>query len=227
MPYRASTQGFTMGDREENLVKLLRNAMSLINDPSGNAAPSKYLRRINELDPRDMFTEAADGSQERNTFFDICCQVKLSPYHFRLIPLSHLCLVSLSFPIHLSRRSALQQGFLLTLGIAPGPQSYHLLHKVIEIACLEGRSGWQTLTGNTTPAKDAQILKNQLLCVHRCCMCKVRGIGESCTYGMAQMRRPSPKGKSHPACRLFKLHTRMHMSPNMSPFVLSRPRQAV
>ncbi|EIE21102.1 hypothetical protein COCSUDRAFT_43452 [Coccomyxa subellipsoidea C-169] len=75
MPYRASTQGFTMGDREENLVKLLRNAMSLINNPSGNAAPSKYLRRINELDPRDMFTEAADGSLARNTFFDICCQV--------------------------------------------------------------------------------------------------------------------------------------------------------
>ena len=228
LPYRASTQGFTMGDREENLVKLLRNAMSLINDPSGNAAPSKYLRRINELDPRDMFTEAADGSLERNTFFDICCQVKLSPYHIRLIPLSHLCLVSLSFPIYLSRRLSATR-----VSSHPrhsptkpqSPQSYHLLHKVSEIACLEGCSGWQTLTGNTTPAKDAQILKHQLLCVHRCCMCKVRGIGESCTYGMAQMRRPSPKGKSHPACRLFSLHTGMHMPPNMSPIVLSRPRQ--
>ena len=77
LPKRASTQGFTMSDREETLVKLLRNAMSLITDPLGNAAPSKYLRRINELDPRDMFTENPDGILERNTFFDICCKVNL------------------------------------------------------------------------------------------------------------------------------------------------------
>ncbi|KAK9908123.1 hypothetical protein WJX75_002953 [Coccomyxa subellipsoidea] len=74
-PYRASTHGFTMGDREETLVKLLRNAMSLITDPLENAAHSKYLRRINELDPRNMFTENPDGTLEHNTFFDICCKV--------------------------------------------------------------------------------------------------------------------------------------------------------
>jgi hypothetical protein len=76
-PYRASTHGFTMGDREETLVKLLRNAMSLITDPLENAAHSKYLRRINELDPRNMFTENPDGTLEHNTFFDICCKVDL------------------------------------------------------------------------------------------------------------------------------------------------------
>ncbi|CAL8469199.1 g8740 [Coccomyxa elongata] len=75
LPYKASTPGFTMSDREENLIKLLRNAMHLIHGSVETGPPSKYLRQINELDPRNMFTETADGLLERNTFFDICCKV--------------------------------------------------------------------------------------------------------------------------------------------------------
>ncbi|BDA45056.1 probable protection of telomeres protein 1 at N-terminal half [Coccomyxa sp. Obi] len=75
LPYRSSTPGFTMGDREENLIQLLRNAMNLIHSSVETGPPSKYLRQIRELDPRNMFTENADGFMERNTFFDICCKV--------------------------------------------------------------------------------------------------------------------------------------------------------
>ncbi len=80
-----------MGDREENLIKLLRSAMHLIHSSVETGPPSKYLRQINELDPRNMFTETADGLMERNTFFDICCKVHPDSCHLGAILESWPC----------------------------------------------------------------------------------------------------------------------------------------
>lgn len=81
MPYFSSTPSFTMGEREENLVKLLRNVMGLVEGSVDGRSASKYLKKIRELDPSNMFTENAEGVLVRNTFFDICCKVALHSCH--------------------------------------------------------------------------------------------------------------------------------------------------
>lgn len=64
-----------MNDHEANLVDLLRTFMAAATELPAITAPNKYLMKIRDLDPKDMWDEKPDGTRVPNTFFDICCKV--------------------------------------------------------------------------------------------------------------------------------------------------------
>ena len=75
-PYLSSSTNYTMNDQEANLVNLLRAFMAAAAElPPPPAAPNKYLMKIRDLDPKNMWDEKEDGARVPNTFFDICCKV--------------------------------------------------------------------------------------------------------------------------------------------------------
>lgn len=61
-----------MNEREENIVRLLRNALQEV---SVQDAVSIYMHRIRDLDPPNMQSVDQEGRPQANTFFDICCKV--------------------------------------------------------------------------------------------------------------------------------------------------------
>ncbi len=74
--YYSSAPQYTMNSREENIVRLLRTALRDIHEQDAGAS---YMRRIRDLDPPNMMTLDQQGQPWRNSFFDICCKVCLSP----------------------------------------------------------------------------------------------------------------------------------------------------
>ena len=76
---QSSSPGYSMGEREEGIITLLRAAIAQGTFRAGagqpGGAPERYLKRIRDLDPANMTSTAEDGSVVKNTFFDICCKV--------------------------------------------------------------------------------------------------------------------------------------------------------
>ena len=85
--YYSSAPQYTMNSREENIVRLLRTALR---DLHGQDAGGSYLRRIRDLDPPNMMTIDQEGEPWRNSFFDICCKVCMSPRKSHTYPM-HDC----------------------------------------------------------------------------------------------------------------------------------------
>lgn len=73
-PYFSSSTNYTMNDQERNIVNLLRTFMTAAAELPA-VAPNKYLTRICDLDPKNMWDEREDGARVPNTFFDVCCKV--------------------------------------------------------------------------------------------------------------------------------------------------------
>ncbi|CAK0784330.1 hypothetical protein CVIRNUC_007534 [Coccomyxa viridis] len=71
-PLYSSASQYTMSEQEENIVRLLRNALQ---EGSVQDAGGTYMRQIRDLDPPHMVSVNQEGSSRANTFFDICCKV--------------------------------------------------------------------------------------------------------------------------------------------------------
>ena len=71
-PLYSSASQYTMSEQEENIVRLLRNALQ---EGSVQDARGTYMRQIRDLDPPHMVSVNQEGSSRANTFFDICCKV--------------------------------------------------------------------------------------------------------------------------------------------------------